>query len=81
MLTPVPSYGKGNLARHVRDKHGAVKSTNGKVCRVCYREYNRADAKKKHEWEKHHLEDARPKKRRKEEWQESQLDGRLDVFH
>ncbi|EAT85371.1 hypothetical protein SNOG_06720 [Parastagonospora nodorum SN15] len=57
-------YGKGNLARHVREKH-LVQSVIGKVCRICKNVYNRADATRKHEWKKHRLQDARPNKRRK----------------
>jgi hypothetical protein len=57
-------YGKGNLARHVRDKHSLVKSMIGKICRVCNKVYNRADARKKHEWKRHRLDDAKPNKRR-----------------
>ncbi|KAH7414271.1 hypothetical protein DE146DRAFT_29044 [Phaeosphaeria sp. MPI-PUGE-AT-0046c] len=59
-------YGRGNLSRHVREKHDLVQPMTGKVCRVCDQVYNRADAKRKHEWKKHRLPDARPNKRRKE---------------
>ncbi|KAF1911769.1 hypothetical protein BDU57DRAFT_551821 [Ampelomyces quisqualis] len=60
-------YGKGNLARHIREKHGLVNSMIGKVCRVCKTVYNRADAKRKHEWKKHRLQDVKPNKRRKKQ--------------
>ncbi|KAF2833243.1 hypothetical protein CC86DRAFT_7105 [Ophiobolus disseminans] len=59
-------YGKGNCARHVRQKHGLVTATIDKVCRVCEHVYNRADAKRKHEWKKHRMLDSRPNKRRKD---------------
>ncbi|KAH7093613.1 hypothetical protein FB567DRAFT_544949 [Paraphoma chrysanthemicola] len=59
-------YAKGNFARHCREKHGEIQTLHGKVCRVCEKTYNRADAKRKHEWKKHKLLDSRPAKRRKE---------------
>lgn len=65
-LIAVSRYGKGNLSRHIREKHDLVQPLTGKVCRVCDQVYNRADAKRKHEWKKHRLPDARPNKRRKE---------------
>ncbi|KAF2027304.1 hypothetical protein EK21DRAFT_91600 [Setomelanomma holmii] len=55
-------YGKGNLARHFREKHSEVQLSQGKVCRVCDKSYNRSDAKRKHEWKKHRLHDSRPNK-------------------
>lgn len=65
-LTVFSRYGRGNLSRHIREKHDLVQPLTGKVCRVCDQVYNRADAKRKHEWKKHRLPDARPNKRRRE---------------
>ncbi|KAH7095366.1 hypothetical protein FB567DRAFT_586692 [Paraphoma chrysanthemicola] len=59
-------YAKGNFGRHYREKHGEVHTLHGKVCRVCGKTYNRADAKRKHEWKKHKLLDSKPHKRRPE---------------
>ncbi|CAO2650606.1 Nn.00g018980.m01.CDS01 [Neocucurbitaria sp. VM-36] len=58
------SYRKGNLKRHVRERHSLFESLVGKACRICKQGFNRADAKRKHEWKKHRLLDAKPNKRR-----------------
>jgi hypothetical protein len=59
-------YGKGNLARHVRTEHPLSISLHGQECRVCKQGYTRADARRKHEWKKHRMLDAKPSKRRSE---------------
>ncbi|KAF2002952.1 hypothetical protein P154DRAFT_573761 [Amniculicola lignicola CBS 123094] len=55
-------YQKGNRARHIRLKHSGNESKIS--CRVCDKEYKRADARRKHEWKKHRIPEAKPKKRR-----------------
>jgi hypothetical protein len=57
-------YAKGNCARHFRTKHALMIFTPDTECRVCKMVYNRADARRKHEWKKHRLLDSRPNKRR-----------------
>jgi hypothetical protein len=57
-------YQKGNLRQHVRRSHPNL--TTSYPCRFCRRVYYRADAKRKHEWKKHKIEDCRPRKRRVE---------------
>ncbi|KAF1840992.1 uncharacterized protein K460DRAFT_196161 [Cucurbitaria berberidis CBS 394.84] len=64
-LTLYNRYRQGNLRRHVRETHSLLKSAVGKACRVCKQVYNRTDAKRKHEWKKHRLPDAKPNKRAK----------------
>jgi hypothetical protein len=59
-------YGRGNLARHVRTEHSLFSSILDQECRVCKQAYARADARRKHEWKKHRLPDAKPNKRRRE---------------
>jgi hypothetical protein len=59
-------YGKGNLARHVRTEHSLFSSILDQECQVCKQAYARADARRKHEWKKHRLPDAKPNKRRRE---------------
>ncbi|KAG9186914.1 hypothetical protein G6011_10022 [Alternaria panax] len=58
-------YGKGNLRRHIIAFHNPQAVVLGGECRVCKKAYNRADATRKHEWEKHHILDAKPRKRAK----------------
>ncbi|OAG21948.1 hypothetical protein CC77DRAFT_1007446 [Alternaria alternata] len=58
-------YGKGNLRRHVLAFHNPLATVLGTACRVCKKAYRRADATRKHEWNKHQISDAKPKKRAK----------------
>jgi hypothetical protein len=61
-------YQKANLKRHFIHTHyqesGTTKESD-KTCRGCGHVYKRADARRKHEWKKHRMEDAKPEKRRK----------------
>lgn len=62
-------YQKGNLKRHFRHTHYQESGTTDeldKICRACGNVYKRPDARRKHEWKKHRMEDAKPEKRRKE---------------
>ncbi|KAH8702806.1 hypothetical protein GQ44DRAFT_717250 [Phaeosphaeriaceae sp. PMI808] len=54
-------YAKGNLARHKRVKHGQIL---GELGRALSTSYHRGDAKRKHEWKKHRLQDVKPNKRK-----------------
>ncbi|KAF2267027.1 hypothetical protein CC78DRAFT_102149 [Lojkania enalia] len=48
------TYSKGNLDRHRREKHsGSSAARSVYKCSSCHKKYKRADARKKHEWEKH----------------------------
>ncbi|KAF2267025.1 hypothetical protein CC78DRAFT_577558 [Lojkania enalia] len=62
-------YRNGNRLRHIRSKHSTsatIASFATKlVCRVCKLRYKRTDARKKHEWEKHGIPDAKPKPKRR----------------
>jgi hypothetical protein len=63
-------YQRGNLIRHHKTNHCQVPyaiDDPERTCRVCGRMYLRKDARLKHEWKKHNIEDAKPKKRRKED--------------
>lgn len=55
-------YYRGNLARHVRQQHSDIKAQGriGTTCRFCKQVFQRHDARSKHEWKKHELEDAKP---------------------
>ncbi|KAF2472155.1 uncharacterized protein BDR25DRAFT_18865 [Lindgomyces ingoldianus] len=65
-------YRNGNLKRHIRQMHAdSVEVKPEKVCRACGKVFNRADARRKHEWKKHHFSDAKPNKRRKDKGFES----------
>lgn len=57
-------YGNGNLKRHLRERHSLLGTMKSKACRCCGQTYNRSDARRRHEWKKHRLSDARPNKRR-----------------
>ncbi|KAF2793042.1 hypothetical protein K505DRAFT_386414 [Melanomma pulvis-pyrius CBS 109.77] len=57
-------YQKGNLERHFRQKHSQPEVKKIYQCRECVLTYKRADAKRKHEWKKHRILDAKPAKRR-----------------
>jgi hypothetical protein len=57
------SYAKGNLARHVREKHERLNSAVKYPCSMCSRSYNRRDAQRKHEWKKHKIPESQSKKR------------------
>lgn len=59
-------YGPGNCKRHTQQTHGTVLDRVRTVCRVCKKQYNRADAMRKHAWKKHRLEEFRPNKRRRD---------------
>ncbi|KAH7413591.1 hypothetical protein DE146DRAFT_749796 [Phaeosphaeria sp. MPI-PUGE-AT-0046c] len=52
-------YQRGNLARHVRQQHSITEAqiSEGCVCRICKQGFKRQDARRKHEWKKHGLED------------------------
>ncbi|EUC47575.1 hypothetical protein COCMIDRAFT_89817 [Bipolaris oryzae ATCC 44560] len=56
-------YRSGNLKRHIRAFHSVVASVLGLTCRVCKKQFKRADATRKHEWEQHSMLDVKPKKR------------------
>ncbi|KAF7677083.1 hypothetical protein GT037_005295 [Alternaria burnsii] len=58
-------YRKGNLRRHVIAFHSSLAVVVGTACRICKKAYKRADATRKHEWKKHRIPDAKPKKRTK----------------
>ncbi|KAI4660479.1 uncharacterized protein J4E78_005182 [Alternaria triticimaculans] len=58
-------YRKGNLRRHNLAFHNEFAAVVGSACRVCKRAYKRTDATRKHEWKKHRILDAMPKKRTK----------------
>jgi len=55
-------YRKGNLRRHNTAFHSPL-ALVGSACRICKKAYKRTDATRKHEWKKHRLSDAMPKKR------------------
>jgi hypothetical protein len=61
------NYSRGNLARHVRQLHDPT-SVMAEIhaCRVCGQAFRRTDARRKHEWNKHNLEGAKPLPRRTE---------------
>jgi hypothetical protein len=54
-------YAKEDLQHHMVTFHEC--SAVEKGLRICKMAYKRADAKRKHEWKKHRIPDARPKKR------------------
>ena len=56
-------YAKGNLKRHVNSFHNPLADGLSAARRVCEKVYKRAVATGKHEWKKHHIQDAKPKKR------------------
>lgn len=55
-------YQRGNWARHIRLSHSGTgaKVNTACVCRVCKQEFRRQDARRKHEWKKHGMEDTKP---------------------
>ncbi|KAH7086368.1 hypothetical protein FB567DRAFT_69267 [Paraphoma chrysanthemicola] len=59
-------YGRGNCSRHIRQQHSGrvTQLDSGCLCRVCKKQFNRQDARRKHEWKKHRLHDTRPLPRR-----------------
>ncbi|KAL5117281.1 hypothetical protein ACEQ8H_004840 [Pleosporales sp. CAS-2024a] len=59
-------YARGNCSRHVRQLHSAKPSrpNSDLICRLCGKEFKRQDAKRKHEWRKHHCVDTKPIPRR-----------------
>jgi hypothetical protein len=71
-------YQNGNLKRHMRRFHHSI--TISYPCRFCRRIYYRADAKRKHEWEKHEAQDCQPTKRHAKKgtgYEFNGVDGRL----
>lgn len=56
-------YRKGNLRRHMANScpNSADDSKKDKRCRECKTSFQRGDAKRKHEWRKHRIWDARPR--------------------
>ncbi|KAF2706856.1 hypothetical protein K504DRAFT_536262 [Pleomassaria siparia CBS 279.74] len=61
-------YQKGNLKRHFTQKHSLPEAMRGEFerglkCRRCPKSFKRADATRKHEWKKHGVPEAEPKKR------------------
>lgn len=56
-------YRSGNLRRHIRAFHNVVVSVVGLTCRICKKQFKRADATRKHEWEQHSMLDVKPKRR------------------
>lgn len=57
-------YQRGNRMRHMRNMHDPIAHDDvSRECRYCDKTFKRADAKKKHEWEKHGAPDCRPEKR------------------
>jgi hypothetical protein len=57
-------FGPGNCKRHVQQTHETIVDRAIHLCKLCRKEYRRADALRKHQWKKHRLEDAKPRKRR-----------------
>jgi hypothetical protein len=59
-------YNKGNCSRHVRQQHArkSAQQTSDCVCRICDKHFARQDARRKHEWKKHGLQDTKPCRRR-----------------
>ncbi|KAF1914355.1 hypothetical protein BDU57DRAFT_454537 [Ampelomyces quisqualis] len=59
-------YQSGNAARHYRQQHtGQDAEVNmACVCRKCNQHFKRPDARRKHEWRKHGLQDTKPLPRR-----------------
>ncbi|OSS49940.1 hypothetical protein B5807_06287 [Epicoccum nigrum] len=57
-------FGPGNCKRHVQQTHETIVDQAMHLCKLCRKEYRRADALRKHQWKKHRLEDAKPRKRR-----------------
>ncbi|KAF7453566.1 hypothetical protein A1F99_008240 [Pyrenophora tritici-repentis] len=55
-------YAKGNRKRHLA-RHNPLVVAVKTACRVCEKVYKRADAARKHEWDKHKIPDTKPKKR------------------
>ena len=55
-------YRRGNCSRHVRQQHSgkSAQLSSDCICRVCKKRFNRQDARRKHEWKKHQLQDTRP---------------------
>lgn len=58
-------YQQGNYSRHMRQQHSRTRAHSNLecVCRVCKKEFNRQDARRKHEWKQHSLPDAEPTSR------------------
>jgi hypothetical protein len=58
-------YRQGNYSRHIRQLHSRTRAHSflDCVCRVCKKEFNRQDARRKHEWKQHSLPDAEPTSR------------------
>lgn len=57
-------YGRGNLGRHARTQHSDPSIDRSScVCRICHKDFRRQDARVKHEWTRHKLEDAKPSRR------------------
>jgi hypothetical protein len=57
-------FGPGNCKRHVQQSHETTVDRAIHLCKLCRKEYRREDALRKHQWKKHRLEDAKPRKRR-----------------
>ena len=56
-------FGPGNCKRHVQQTHETIVDRAIHLCKLCRKEYRRADALRKHQWKKHRLADAKPRKR------------------
>ena len=57
-------YQKANLKRHMKSIHSrGGEISDDRVCRCCGLKFRRSDARKKHEWRTHQLEEARPTKK------------------
>ncbi|CAE7011682.1 hypothetical protein P3342_003470 [Pyrenophora teres f. teres] len=57
-------YARGNRKRHHLLYHNTGVVAAEPVCRDCGKPYKRADAARKHEWEKHKILDTKPKTRK-----------------
>jgi hypothetical protein len=57
---------KIHWSRHIRLLHSKkpARRRSDLVCRVCHKEFKRQDARRKHEWRKHAIDDTRPIPRR-----------------
>jgi hypothetical protein len=75
-------YGRGNCSRHMRQTHSrrSAQQSSDCVCRVCKRSFARQDARRKHEWRKHGLQDTKPCPRRQSDTYEdgASHDGTYD---
>ncbi|KAH7357544.1 hypothetical protein BKA66DRAFT_473124 [Pyrenochaeta sp. MPI-SDFR-AT-0127] len=58
-------YRRGNCRRHVKQYHSKLRAGQTLYsCRLCKAEFRRHDAKRKHEWRRHRIPDAKPSLRK-----------------